>query len=338
MPARRLSTEKLILLSLLLVGLIFLSFENYLFFHSTIELFSVIIAASILIIAVNTHYISQNDYFMFLGIAYGFIAGFDLLHILAYKGMGVFPQYGPNLPTQLWIVPRYLESISLLASIAFIKREINIKKTFYLYLVISLLVLFSIFSLGIFPDCFIPGQGLTTFKKLSEYNIIFILIIAIIMLKKNEQAFGPRVYNWLRWSIIMTILSEVSFTIYLDVYGLPNMLGHIFKFISFVLIYKAIIETSLKNPYDSLFYKLKEERDKFKRHATTDSLTNVLNRRTGIRYLREQMDISRSNDSRFSICFIDLDDLTKINNNYGHKEGDKALLKVSNIITKYIRE
>jgi hypothetical protein len=38
--------------------------------------------------------------------AYLSVSFLDLIHTLAYKGMGVFPGFDANLPTQLWIAAR----------------------------------------------------------------------------------------------------------------------------------------------------------------------------------------------------------------------------------------
>ena len=60
------------------------------------------------------------------------------------------------------------------------------------------------------------------------------------------------------WSILLTIVSELAFTFYIDAYGLSNLIGHFFKIFSFYFIYKAIIETGLSKPYNILFRNLKQ--------------------------------------------------------------------------------
>ncbi|MFO7598678.1 MAG: MASE3 domain-containing protein, partial [Candidatus Desulfacyla sp.] len=64
--------------------------------------------------------------------------------------------------------------------------------------------------------------------------------------------------QWLSASIGITIVAELAFTFYVNVYGLSNMVGHFCKLISFYLIYKAIIQTGLKKPYDLLFRNLRQ--------------------------------------------------------------------------------
>lgn len=108
-----------------LVGLYLSRQYSYLLFHSLVEMFSVVVSVSIFMLFWSARRFLDNGYFLFMGIAYLFIGGLDLVHTLAYKGMGVFPGYGANLPTQLWIAARYLESLSLLAAPVFIQRKLS---------------------------------------------------------------------------------------------------------------------------------------------------------------------------------------------------------------------
>ena len=246
---------------LILVGLYLTSLYNYLLFHSLVEIFSIFIACSIFLVAWNSRRFMDNNYLLFLGIAYLFVGGVDLIHTLAYRGMGIFTGYEANLPTQLWISARYLESISLLVAPIFVAR--NIKKRFVLtaYVLTFSIILGSIFYWRIFPDCFVEGLGLTTFKKVSEYLISLILIGSIVLLFKRKTAFDDNIFRLLIASIVLTICSELAFTFYISDYGFSNLTGHFLKFISFYLIYKSIVESGLVKPYSLLFRNLKQREE-----------------------------------------------------------------------------
>jgi PAS domain S-box-containing protein len=230
-------------------------------FHSLAEIFSIIIACGIFMIAWNSRRFLDNHYLLFIGIAYLFVGGLDLLHTLAYKGMGVFSGYDANLPTQLWIAARYLQSISLLLAPLWIGRKLKINPMLLAYGVVVALLLLAIFPWQIFPDCFMEGRGLTPFKKISEYIISLILMTAIVLLIQRRKEFDPIVFRLLSGAILTTIAAEVAFTFYVSVYGLPNLVGHLFKVVSFYLIYKALIETGLVRPYDLLFRNLKKSEE-----------------------------------------------------------------------------
>ena len=238
------------------------SFYNYLLFHSIVEVFSIIIAFGIFMFAWNTRRFEENNYLLFLGIAYLFIGVVDLIHTLAYKGMGVFHGYETNLSVQLWITARYLEAVSLLLANRFLRWKLNYKIQLFCYFAFTSFLLSSIFYWDFFPVCFIEGKGLTLFKIASEVLISVILLVTLIILFQNRRLFAENVFRMLSLSILLTIISELSFTFFISVYGLSNLVGHIFKLLSFYMIYKAIIETGLVKPYDLLFKDLKSHFDK----------------------------------------------------------------------------
>ena len=249
---------------LLLFGLYLTSFFGYLLFHGIAEIFGVVVACGIFMVAWNSRRFLDNHYLLFVGIAYLFIALIDLIHTLAYTGMGVFPEYATNLPTQLWIAARYMESVSLVLAPLFIRRRLNTSLTFFGYAAITALLLSSIFYWKLFPDCFIEGQGLTSFKKASEYIISLILLISTGLLIQRREAFDRRVLRLLVGSLLLTVGSELFFTFSVHAYGLSNLIGHFFKIISFYLMYRAIIQTGLVRPYDLLFRNLKQSEAQYR--------------------------------------------------------------------------
>jgi hypothetical protein len=240
-----------------LVGLYFTTFTNYLLFHSLAEIFSIVVAFSFFTITWTSRNYIKNQYLLFIGIGYLFIAFLDLLHTLAYKGMPIFTDYS-YYANQLWIGARYLESMTLLVAFYFLEADktFKIENIFFAYTIITALLVLSIFEWKIFPVCFIDGRGLTAFKKISEYIICLILAGSVILLYKNKYRFEANVYRVLMLSIFCTIVSELAFTFYVSNYGLSNLVGHYFKLFSFYLIYKAIIETGVQKPYEIIFKEL----------------------------------------------------------------------------------
>src|SRR6056297_3041250 len=99
---------------------------NFLLAHVFAEMFSIAVAWIIFFIAWNGHRYFENSYFAIVGIAYFFVGLLDLVHTIAYEGMGVFQGFTANLPTELWINARFIESISLLAALVFIKKKSSI--------------------------------------------------------------------------------------------------------------------------------------------------------------------------------------------------------------------
>jgi len=254
--------------------LLIISRQHYLLFHGIAEIFSSLVAFTIFVLAWHTRRYTENDYLLFLGIAYLFVGILDLIHMLAYTGMGVFEGYGTNLATQLWISARYIEAASLLVAPFFLARRLKVWIDVAIYTAVSAFVIVSIFYLDIFPTCFVEGSGLTPFKKISEYVISLVLVAAIVVLFRKRKEFDPRVFWLVVSSISLTIASELCFTLYQDPYAFFNFLGHFLKIVSFYLIYRAIVDTGLEEPYELLFRKLheREKRERAILDATADSL------------------------------------------------------------------
>ncbi|GAB4387597.1 MAG: hypothetical protein Kow0025_02060 [Thermodesulfovibrionales bacterium] len=248
---------------LLLAGLYASSLYSYLLFHSLAEGFSIVVACGIFMVAWNSRRFMENNYLLFLGIAYLFVGCMDFLHTLAYRGMGVFPGYDANLATQLWIGARYMEALSLLAAPAFLGRRLRAPVVAAFYAVFSGAIITLIFA-GLFPDCFIEGKGLTPFKKGSEYAISAILVLSLLALYGRRDRFGKGVLSLVAGSIALTVASELAFTFYISAYGFSNLVGHYLKIVSFYLIYRALIRTGLISPYDLLFRDLKRSEEKFR--------------------------------------------------------------------------
>lgn len=66
------------------------------------------------------------------------------------------------------------------------------------------------------------------------------------------------------------------------------------------------------------------EAEYLRRQAAMDSLTGLYNRQ----YAEETISELMSQKTRFSLCFLDLDGLKNVNDQYGHEEGDRYILTV----------
>jgi signal transduction histidine kinase/DNA-binding response OmpR family regulator len=233
-----------------------LSEHNYLLFHTLVELASVVVACGVFIVFWNTRQFLDNGYFLFLGVAWAAVAVLDLVHALAYKGVGVFPDGTSDPATQLWIAARYLEAASLLLAPLFVRRRLPVQIVLAAYAVVVGLVLASVLYWRNFPQCFVEGEGLTPFKIVSEYVICLMLAGAIGMLVRQRQGFDPTVLRLLIAASAVTIASELAFTLYRSPFGLANFTGHVLKVVGFYLIYKAVIQVCLRDPYRVMFREL----------------------------------------------------------------------------------
>lgn len=342
------SYSRVIFMTILLAAAI-LSYCNYLVFHTVVELYTIIVSFTVSLIVFNTYQTFENSFFLILGISFAFSGFFDFIHTLAYPGIGIFSNAGNNLAPQMWLVARYIDSSALLIASGLVYRKVCPKRVIGFGLGMSLVTLTAVFVLDIFPNCFVEGSGLTLFKIVSEYIICMIIGLAVVSLMRSRRAFHAGVLDYLLGYSLVTIASELSFTLYDNTYGFSNMTGHLLKFTAYYFLYRAIVKTSLKEPHNLLFYKITKANEQL--HQKTleldsanrqlqyisyhDGLTGLYNRSYFEKYIKNNRNIEI-----YPVCVIalDLDGLKLINDNLGHQAGDKLIIIAADLLQQSFRE
>jgi signal transduction histidine kinase len=243
--------------TILFVGIVFyfISKNNYLLFHSLIEIITISLSFSIMLIAIGTMKICNNKYLSYLGIACGFVGIIDLFHVITYKGMEIMTS-SSNISIQLCIAAKYYGGMALVVAFYYLKKEINVTKVVIYNSIMVLIILASIFVVKIFPACYIEGYGLTKFKVYSEYIISLMFLLTIFLLNSNVKFKSNKENKILILAIIFKTLSEMFFSFYVEVYDFSNYVGHIMKFVCSYYLYKALLKSIIINPYSSLIKNL----------------------------------------------------------------------------------
>jgi len=78
--------------------------------------------------------------------------------------------------------------------------------------------------------------------------------------------------------------------------------------------------------------------EKTQRQATTDGLTGLVNHKTFYEILEKELWRSRRYGGQISLTMVDIDNLKKINDTYGHRAGDKVIREISRRIKECIRQ
>ncbi len=250
--------EYIFICSLIIIIYLTSFYDNYLLFHSVIELVGIMMTLTIFLVFWNTRKAIDNQFFTLLGLSFFFMGIIDLLHTLSYKGMNIFIGYDANLPTQLWIAGRAFQAMTLFLSVLFIGRKLNISVVWIVLGVVTAVLLTLAFT-GHFPDCYIEGTGLTTFKIISEFIICLIYASSIVVLYFKRSNFSSSIFYFISAAISFSILGEFFFSLYFDVTGTFNIFGHIARFISLYFFYRATVHVSLKDPLSLLFQNLQSK-------------------------------------------------------------------------------
>jgi|GEM_PF-229355 len=72
--------------------------------------------------------------------------------------------------------------------------------------------------------------------------------------------------------------------------------------------------------------------------AMRDDLTGLYNRRQLMEYLHRQKALADRGTLAFALCYVDLDHFKRVNDLFGHKQGDEVLRAFAEIARKVVRE
>ncbi|GAG61461.1 unnamed protein product [marine sediment metagenome] len=82
----------------------------------------------------------------------------------------------------------------------------------------------------------------------------------------------------------------------------------------------------------------KRMEEELKRLAHYDILTGAYNRGYGLELLQRQLKLSKRDKSPLLLAYGDLDNLKDINDEFGHEEGDRAMVQVAKLFKSILRE
>ncbi len=82
----------------------------------------------------------------------------------------------------------------------------------------------------------------------------------------------------------------------------------------------------------------KKMEEKLHEAAVTDSLTGLFNRRGFLTLAEKQLKVAGRSKMKMALFFLDLDNMKEINDKFGHKEGDRALIDTAVLLRKTFRQ
>ncbi len=243
--------------------------STYLSWHTLFELISILISFCVFLLPYYSY--NQNRRLRGLITAHVFLimGCIDLFHTLSFKGMPVFlvPNDTANRATTFWIISRLVGVIGITVSsfVRINKRSLLNKNVFLLAsIVFTLGVVYVVtYYPHLLPAMYVEGVGVTELKKVLEYVIISFLVLAGIRflfqyIKYKENSSFIYVI-----AIAASIFSELAFVRYYSVYDINNYLGHIYKFVSYFLIFRVAFVNNIEKPYLALY----EAKNKIKENA-----------------------------------------------------------------------
>ncbi|MFZ7120794.1 MAG: MASE3 domain-containing protein [Eubacteriaceae bacterium] len=228
------------LIPIFIIAIIFIGSINYFLIFSLIEIINIIFAFVITYIAIKSS--NKNSSFIILAVLYGFVALFDLLHFLVYKGIGISVINNSVIVTEIWLIARYIESISILIFIVFYNKKINIYRVIIFFASITMLLFIMILHYNYIPTK-INVSVITILQQLRHFLSIIILVIAILKMNYNKKSYKSKTYYFL----VLSMITQISLFMYTSEYGIINIVGSIVRIFSYYFIYKVIVQEDNEN-------------------------------------------------------------------------------------------
>lgn len=107
---------------------------------------------------------------------------------------------------------------------------------------------------------------------------------------------------------------------------------------SLLVFYISYLLYRLKNRERELEVSYQNKTENVEKIAMTDALTGVMSRRKFDLILEEMVHMAEHFSYPFCIILIDIDNFKRINDTYGHDQGDAVLKTIAHYVTQHIRD
>ena len=312
--------------------------------HSCMELLAIVVAALVFSISWHSYRSEQAGNLSLLACGYLAVALLDSAHLLSYRGMPDFiTPSSVEKAIDFWLAARLSEALVLLGVALRAWRPLTHPQQRYQWLAatlggVALMVYLHLYQPQLFPRMFIEGQGLTPLKIVMEWLVIGLLACAAVgLLRRREQPFDRQ---GLLLAVGISILSELCFTAYRNSHDIYQLLGHAYKVLACLVVYRVVFVSSIQQPYIQLISEISERRRAEQQVETLsfyDNLTGLPN----LDLLRDRTSKALSTLSRdaqqVALLYMDIDGFKDVNDSLGHACGDTLIRELGSRLQGLLR-
>ncbi|SEG65665.1 PAS domain S-box-containing protein/diguanylate cyclase (GGDEF) domain-containing protein [Halopseudomonas aestusnigri] len=225
--------------------------QDYVSLHLLLELVAVVV--SVMVVAIAWGSLGKRDLPRANVLIFGFslVAASDLAHALAYEGMpSLIVDGSVELSIFFWLAGRFIEALSLLLVAAGVRfHGTPLRWLAAALLLFAGLLLTGVYALHLLPDTFVPGQGVTAFKARIEYALCAAnLVLSGWLFTRFRRERNVR-FLWLGLASFVMGVGELAFTGYVDPSDAISLLGHFYKVLAYIFIYRAAFIVAVHEPY-----------------------------------------------------------------------------------------
>jgi|GEM_PF-849642 len=229
----------------------------YLPLHTSLEFLAMVVSGMVFALAWNLRGQAGNNQNLLLGCGFLAVCLIDLAHTLSYPGMpDLVTASGPEKAINFWLAGRFVAAGVLLA-LAGLPVGRWSPLACYSAVGLALALAGGVWWLGLvhqvwLPRTFVTGQGLTLLKIGAEVLLAGLYALAALLLWRKSHRLHNRELQWLAAAAWVQGLAEMYFTLYADVTDVFNLLGHVYKAIAYLMVYRAVFVAGVQRPWREL--------------------------------------------------------------------------------------
>lgn len=228
-------------------------------FHSSIELFSVVVAASIFI--VGWHILDESRPRASVLLACGFlaVAMFDAAHLLSSRDMpDFFTANSTDKSVLFWVFARISAATALLVYVLSPQQRLTSNTPLrHGYLVVTLVLVAGIFWLVLSHPQVLPvgvadDNGMTAFNLSTEVFVFTFLLVTLLIIWRRSRQLKVHSKPSLVLAVLLMTIGEGFFLLSLNMDELSYLIGHIYKALAYIYLYRAMFLDSVRLPVKRL--------------------------------------------------------------------------------------
>ena len=223
--------------------------------HLLLEVVAVVVSLMVVVTAFFSLEEERSPLANSLIVAFTLVAGIDLAHTLSYDGMPPFLDSPNGMPKAafFWMCGRVVELLGFALALGRVRLPGGRWRWLLLGVAGSVLVAWvGGRHLALFPPLFVPGVGVTDLKAASDYLLCAgYLLLAWRLWRKAADSDDVELAELARASYVMG-LAELAFTSYTSPGEWLVALGHVYKVVAYVFVFRAIFLSAMRRPHQRL--------------------------------------------------------------------------------------
>ncbi|MGZ5000809.1 MAG: MASE3 domain-containing protein, partial [Methylomonas sp.] len=207
----------------------------------------------------NTYDVERPRNVFFLGGAFLAVGVLDFVHAMSYEGMPDF--ITPNSPQKaivFWLVARTIAALAMTVAAVARWKPLSAASDRHWFLLFFFALVITVCWSVLWHPQWVPlfwqeGAGLTRAKGVMEYLCITgYAVSAVLFFRLSRQ--GERDFDCrgLLLAASAMVISELCFVSYASVTDALNLLGHIYKVVAYLFLYRVLFTQLVRDPYAKL--------------------------------------------------------------------------------------